>query len=289
MRYRGVGSASSETATGERSTGHNVSLVNRVLAADSLGDQVAIVTGGGDSTGLVVAEALLACGAHVHIGEICGSSLDRALSEAEGLTGTKADIGRPADVRRLFDDALFHYGRIDLLVNLVGIPGPAAPVELISDEDFERTMRVNVQGMFYAIKEVVPLMKQAGRGTIINFSSCSTRTNVPGRLPYVASKWAVEGMTRALARELGPHGITVNALIPGMIDNDRNRAMLDRNASARGISPDDLKNEYLRYISTASAVSPVELAVAVAYLASPAARNITGQLIGIDGNVEWEF
>ena len=284
-----MSSASSETTSGERSIGPDVSLVNRVFAADCLGDQVAVVTGGGDSTGLVVAQTLLGFGAHVHIGEIRASELDRALSTVRGLTGTRTDIGRPAEVRQLFDDVLSRYGRIDLLVNLVGIPGPAGPVESISDEDFERTMRVNAHGMFSAIKEAVPPMKRAGSGTIVNFSSCSTRTNVPGRLPYVASKWAVEGMTRALARELGPHGITVNALVPGMIDNARTRDMLDRNAAARGVSPDDLKNDYLRYISTASTVSPVELAAAVAYLASPAARNITGQLIGIDGNVEWEF
>lgn len=250
--------------------------------------KVAVVTGGGGGTGLIVAATLAEHGARVHVGEIREESLTAALASFPGISGTVADVGDPEDVGRLFREARSRYGAVSVLVNLVGVAGPIAAIEDILDEDFARTFRINVQGTFFAIREAVPDMKRAGAGVIVNFSSGSTRTNMPNRLPYVASKWAVEGMSRALARELGPHGIRVNAILPGMIDNVRMRRILETNAARMGTTPDALKREYLRYISTRSTVSPRELAETVVFLASPAAANITGQLLAVDGNVEWE-
>ena len=111
---------------------------------------------------------------------------------------------------------------------------------------------------------------------------------MPHRLPYVASKWAVEGMTRALARELGSHGIRVNAILPGLIDNRRMQNILEREAAAREMTPEALRSEYLQFISMRTAVTGEEIAETVAFLCSPAARHISGQLLGVDGNVEWE-
>lgn len=259
------------------------------MTPDSLKSRIAIVTGGGDSTGLVVATTLARYGARVHVGDIREEALAKALASHRELSGTVADVGNPGDVRRMFHEARTRHGPVDVLVNLVGVPGPNAAVEDIVDEEFARTFDVNVHGVFSAIKEAVPHMKKAGDGVIVNFSSGSTRTNMPNRLPYVASKWAVEGMTRALARELGPYGVRVNAILPGLIDNDRTRKILEENARRLGTEADALKQQCLGYISTRSAVTPGELAEMVAFLTSPAARNITGQLIGVDGNVEWEI
>lgn len=261
----------------------------RTLTSSCLDGKVAVVTGGGDSTGLIVAMTLADYGARVHVAEIREDALGRALAAHPELTGTVADVGDAEDVRRLFRDVHDRRGAVAILVNLVGVPGPNAPVEDITDDDFAQTLQVNLQGMFYAIREAVPDMKKARQGVIVNFSSGSTRTNMPNRLPYVVSKWGVEGLTRALARELGPHGIRVNAILPGMIDNLRMRKILETNAARLGTTPDELKQQYLRYISTRSPIDPSELAETVVFLASDAARNITGQLLAVDGNIEWEI
>lgn len=261
----------------------------RALTSNCLDGRVAVVTGGGDSTGLVVATTLAEYGAMVHVAEVREDALKQALASHPELSGTIADVGNAGDVHRLFRDVQARHGVVDILVNLVGVPGPIAPVEDISDDDFVNTLQTNVQGMFYTVRAVVPGMKKAGKGLIVNFSSGSTRTNMPNRLPYVVSKWGVEGLTKALARELGPHGIRVNAILPGLIDNLRMRKILETNAARLGTTAEDLKQQYLRYISTRSSIGPRELAETVVFLASDAARNITGQLLAVDGNLEWEI
>lgn len=248
----------------------------------------AVVTGGADGTGLAVALQLATCGARVHIGDIREEVLRDVLRVHPELSGSVADAGIASDVARLFDEAHAAVGSVHTLVNVVGIAGPQGPVETITDEEWIRTFAANVHGTFYAVRAAVPDMKAAGRGAIVNFSSGSTRTNMPNRLPYVASKWAVDGITRALARELGPFGIRVNAVLPGLIDNDRMREIVRRNAERRGVTPDALMGEYLRYISMRSGVRPEELAATVAFLCSDLAPHVTGQLLGVDGNAEWE-
>jgi NAD(P)-dependent dehydrogenase (short-subunit alcohol dehydrogenase family) len=131
-------------------------------------------------------------------------------------------------------------------------------------------------------------MRRNGRGAIINFSSISSRTAMPYRLPYVTSKAAVEGLTRALARELGPDGISVNAILPGMIDNDRLRFVLGRIAEDEGRSLEEVEEEQLSFVSMRAKIRPEELAETVLFLASDGGRHITGQLIAQDGNMEWE-
>ena len=248
----------------------------------------AVVIGGADSTGLAVALRLAECGARVHIGDVRREVLDATVREHPHLTGSYADAGDANDVKVLFESARRAVGPITTLVNVVGIPGPQGPVEAITDEEWSRTFATNVDGMFFAIRAAVPEMKTLGRGSIVNFSSGSTRTNMPNRLPYVASKWAVEGITRALARELGPFGIRVNAVLPGLIDNARMRAIVRSNAALQGITPEELMKDYLRFISMRSAVTPEELADTVAFLCSDLAPHISGQLVGVDGNAEWE-
>ncbi|HVW70531.1 MAG TPA: SDR family oxidoreductase [Steroidobacteraceae bacterium] len=254
----------------------------------TLSDVRAVVTGGGDSTGLAVAAQLLSRGARVHIADVRPEAVDHALAAHRTLTGTVADVGHSDDVRRIFKDARRELGSVNTLVSVVGIPGPQSSVEGITDEEWTRTFDVNVNGVFYAVRESVPEMKRNGGGTIVTFSSGSTRTNMPNRLAYVASKWAVEGITRALARELGPHNIRVNAILPGLIDNARMQAIIDKKARDEGCTPQELKERYLRYISMRASIEPEELGATVAFLCSADARHISGQLLGVDGNIEWE-
>lgn len=259
------------------------------MSASALERVRALVFGGADSTGLAVARQLSVRGARVHIADVRADAMRRALEAEPQLTGTMADIGRSEDVGRAFADARAHLGPVNALVSVVGVPGPQSAVEGITDQEWAQTFNVNVHGLFFAVREAVADMKQDGGGAIVTFSSGSTRTNMPNRLPYVASKWAVEGMTRALARELGPYRIRVNAVLPGLIDNPRMRAIIEQKAHEQRRTPEAIKNEYLRYISMRTAVEPDEIGAVVAFLCSNDGRHITGQLLGVDGNIEWEM
>jgi NAD(P)-dependent dehydrogenase (short-subunit alcohol dehydrogenase family) len=149
-------------------------------------------------------------------------------------------------------------------------------------------MAANLDSMFLTIRQAVPDMRRNKRGAIINFSTGSTKTVMPFRSPYVASKAGVEGLTKALARELGPDNIRINAILPGMIDNERMRGIIARIAQQEGRSVEAVEHEALNFISMRTKIQPAELADMVLFLCSDAARHITGQMIGVDGNIEWE-
>jgi len=251
--------------------------------------QNVLVTGAGQSVGRSMAEKFLARGDRVHICDLDQALLDTVLQANPGLRGTRCDVGKAEDVDRLFEEAFAWLGHVDVLVNTVGISGPRGKIEEISLEDWQQCMVVNVDSMFLTIRKVAPAMRKNRHGAIVNFSSGSTRTVFPFRTPYVASKAAVEGLTRCLARELGPDNVRVNAILPGMIDNERMRGIVARVASQEGRTPAEVEAEYLRFISMRTKIAPAELADMVLFLCSDAARHVSGQLIGVDGNIEWEL
>jgi NAD(P)-dependent dehydrogenase (short-subunit alcohol dehydrogenase family) len=247
-----------------------------------------LVTGGADSVGRVMAERFLARGDRVHICDVRPDALAATLSENPGMRGTLADVGDPAALQRAIAEATAWLGDISVLVNNVGIGGPRATVEEIALADWQRTLDVNVTAMFVAMQAVIPGMKRRGGGVIVNFSTGSTRTRLPSRTAYVVSKFAVEGLTLNAARELGPHNIRVNAILPGMIDNTRMRGIIAAKAQETGRAPDAIEADYLRYISLRRQTQPADLADMVLFLASEAGRMVTGELIAVSGNLEWE-
>lgn len=259
-----------------------------MIAAGDLAGERVLVTGGGSSVGRVMAERFAAAGARVHICDVDAEAVSTTLAANPGMRGTIGSVGASAAVERIFSEAFAWLGDVTVLVNTVGIGGPHAPVEEVSLDDWHETMSTNVNAMFYCIAKAVPAMKRHRHGVIVNFSSGSTRTGLPLRTAYVVSKYAVEGLSRNLARELGPFGIRVNAILPGMVDNERMRGIVRRSAAASGKTVEQVEAGYLQYISMRSKISPDELASMVLYLASHAGRHVTGQLIGVDGNSEWE-
>jgi NAD(P)-dependent dehydrogenase (short-subunit alcohol dehydrogenase family) len=247
-----------------------------------------LVTGGADSVGRVMAEAFAARGDRVHICDVQPDALAATLAANPGMRGTLADVGDPAALARTIAEATAWLGEISVLVNNVGIGGPRAGIEDIALDAWDRTLAVNVTAMFHAMRLVVPDMKRRGGGAIVNFSSGSTRTRLPGRTAYVVSKFAVEGLTLNAARELGPHGIRVNAILPGMIDNARMQGIVAAKARETGRPPDAIEADYLRFISLRAKTQPADLAAMVLFLASEAGRLVTGELIAVSGNLEWE-
>jgi len=227
-----------------------------------------LITGAGDSVGRVTAEKFLAAGAKVHICDVRDEAVQATLEANPGMGGTTCNVGDKGDVDRLFDDALSAMGRVDVLVNCVGIAGPHALLENISDEDWQTSMQVNLTGMFYTMKRAIPGMKKRRFGAIVNFSSCSTRSCLPSRTAYVVSKYAVEGLTA--------------------INNDRMNMVMERGAKEQGVTLEEYEKEALRYVSMHTKIESEELADAVYFLCTDTGPHITGVLLDVAGGHEWE-
>ena len=250
--------------------------------------QGVLVTAAGQSVGRAMAEKFLTRGDRVHICDIDKALIATVLAANAGMSGTVCDVADETQVRRLFEEASNVIGTIDVLINTVGMAGPRGPIQSLSFAEWRATLAANLDSMFLTIREAVPAMQQNRHGVIVNFSSMSTKTVMPFRLPYVASKAGVEGLTKALARELGPHNIRVNAILPGAIDNQRLKNVLSRIAEQDGRTVEDVEAESLQFVSMRTKIQPDEIADMVLFLCSDAARHVTGQLIGVDGNLERE-
>jgi len=239
--------------------------------------------------GRVIAERFHQAGAKVHICDVRADALAQTLHGNPGMRGTVANVGDAANVAGLFAEALDWMGHVSVLVNNVGIGGPRGPMEAMTCEDWDQTLSTNVSGTFYCMRQVIPGMKRRRDGVILNFSTCSTRTGLPLRAPYVVSRHAVEGLTLNAARELGPFNIRCNAILPGMINNERMKGIIARNAASTGRSVDEIEQDYLRYVSLGVKIEPAELADMVQFLASDKAAKVTGEHIAVSGNMEWEI
>lgn len=247
-----------------------------------------IVTAGASGIGLAIAELFAERGARVTVCDVDPAAVAAVQASHPAIRAVRADVADAEQVDRLVEVAAAEMGDIDLVVNNAGVAGPRGPIEENDPDEWARCFAVNVGGAFHLIRAVTPLMKAQRSGVIINISTASTVTGLPNRCAYVASKWALEGLTRNAARELGPSNIRVNAIRPGFMDNPRMTGLLTKSAEERGISLAEVEAEALGYISLRTKIQPREIGEFAYFLASPAAAHITGQIIGVDGNAEWE-
>jgi NAD(P)-dependent dehydrogenase (short-subunit alcohol dehydrogenase family) len=247
-----------------------------------------VVTAGAGGAGLVIADVLGRAGARVAVCDIDEGAVSRLEGRSVAALARVVDVSSAKGVQGFCEEVAGMLGGIDVLVNNAGIAGPTAKAEDISTEDWDRTIAVNLTGQFLFARAAIPHMKRQRRGLIVNISSSSARTGLPLRLPYVVSKAGVLSLTTNLARELGPDGIRVNAILPGAIRGERLKRVIDAKAGALGVRPEDYSRNLFRYISLRTPVEPEDIAAMIQFLASPGGERITGQLIGVDGNVEWE-
>jgi len=250
--------------------------------------QSILVTAGASGIGRAIADRFLKAGDRVHVCDINQSLLDGYALEHNQLSTSLCDVGDPEQVQEMFAYIEKEIGCIDVLVNNAGIGGPSVPLECVGLDDWQQSLRVNLTGPFLTMKQVIPGMKRQKSGCIINIVTSSANTGLPNRTPYVASKCGLRGLTHNAARELGPYNIRVNGVFPGVVDNPRGRALIANQAKENGISEEDAKNEFLSYVSMRTMVDPSDIADMCHFLASAAARHVTGQEISVDGNVEWE-
>lgn len=250
-----------------------------------ISDQVVLVSAGASGIGRVIAEAFLSHDCHVHIFDVDAEAIAGFLEDNPAASVTAADVSNVAEVEKVFDDLHTRYGRLDVLVNNAGIAGPTDHVQDIEPPDWDRTIAVNLNGNFHCTRMAIPLLR-ASRGSIINIASCLAFSGCPGRAPYTASKWAIVGLTKTLAMELGSDGIRVNAICPGSVEGERINAVIERDAKKCGQSAETIRNLYLRQSSLRTFVSPQDVANLALFLASASGSKISGQAIGVDGHTE---
>ncbi|WP_119302014.1 SDR family oxidoreductase [Dongia deserti] len=244
------------------------------------------VSAGASGIGRAIADMLILHGARVHICDVSQDFLAEFRRAHPQHGATLADVSKEADVAKAFEELRAKLGGLDALVNNAGIAGPTGGVEEIAIEDWRRCIDIGLTGQFLCAHHAVPLLKQAGGGAIINMSSAAGRHGYAFRTPYAAAKFGVVGFTQSLAKELGPHNIRVNAILPGIVEGPRIESVIRARAGQLGISYEEMEKQYLEKVSLRRMVSPHDVAAMVLFLVSPMGDNMSGQSLGVDGNVE---
>ncbi len=235
-----------------------------------------------------MAEAFLEAGANVYVCDVVPSALEKLREQNPTLHTGVADVAVREQVDRVVDDARAKLGGIDVLINNAGIAGPTGEVENIAPEEWERTMSTNLNSQYYFLRKAVPILKETSDcATIIAISSVAGRLGYAFRTPYSSTKWAIVGLVKSLAIELGPSNIRVNAILPGVVEGERMDRVIAARAESTGVSFETMREEYLRKISLRRMVTVDDIAATALFLASPAGQNISGQAISVDGNVEY--
>ena len=242
------------------------------------------ITAAASGIGLAVARAFAAQGDDVHVCDVDTEAV--AAAAAEGLVAAQVDVADLAALDRWIDGVLNRLGGLDVLVNNAGIAGPTALVEDVAAEEWEHCLAVGLTSHYRTCARVIPAMKAARSGSIVNISSTAGQVGLGMRAPYTAAKWAVIGLTKTLAIELGPYGVRANAICPGSVDGERMRSVIEREAAARGASSEEVTLEYVGGQSIARWVQPDEIADMCVFLASDAACMVSGQAIAVDGHTE---
>ncbi|MEL6768111.1 MAG: SDR family oxidoreductase [Pseudomonadota bacterium] len=248
--------------------------------------QRVVITAGAGGIGLAIAQLLHAAGARVAICDVDAAALGKASAALGDCPAIEADVADEGSVDRLFERVEGRLGGLDALINNAGIAGPTGRVEDIAVEDWERCLAVGLTGQFLCARCAVPLLKAAGGGSIVAMSSAAGKHGYAFRTPYSAAKFGVIGLAQSLAKELGPDNIRVNAILPGIVAGPRMEGVIRDRADATGTSYAEMEAQYLAKVSLRRMVSPEDVAATVAFLLSDAGRNISGQSLAVDGNVE---
>jgi NAD(P)-dependent dehydrogenase (short-subunit alcohol dehydrogenase family) len=246
----------------------------------SFGGRVGLVTGGGTGIGRAIARRLAGDGMAVAVLDRDGEAARQTATELDGFAVT-ADVTAPDEVAGAMEAVLGHFGRLDVLVNNAGIcwTGPALDMPL---ETFRAMLRVNVEGVFIVSRAVLPHMVARRRGVVINLASWAGKTGNAYFAGYSASKFAVIGLTQALAREMAPHGIRINAICPGIVVDTAMRTALEAQQRQYGL-PQTAEREKLIPLGRVSV--PDDVARVAAFLASDEAAYMTGESINLSGGL----
>ena len=237
--------------------------------------QVTIVTGGAQGIGLAIAEAVLAHGGSVLVADADGDKAAETVAplaaEGANIAAVQCDVTSERDQARVIQECLDRFGRVDVLVNNAGVIRDGY-ISKLSEADFDLVLDVSLKGAWLGSRAVAPLLRRQGSGSIVNISSLSGKVGNPGQTNYSAAKAGLIGLTKALAKEIGPSGVRVNAVQPGLIRTAMTLVMKPEIYAAKEAE-----------VPMGRAGLPEEVAGAVVFLASPLASYVNGAVIEVTG------
>lgn len=246
-----------------------------------------LISAGAAGIGKEIAAAFLSAGDSVYTCDIDRAALEATARELPGLKTGVCDVGDRKQIEAMMKDAASQLGGgVDILVNNAGISGPTAPVQDVDPDQWEAVLKIDLTGTFLITKAAIPYLIRSGRGVIINMSSAAGRFGYPNRSPYSTVKWGLIGFTKTLSMELGAHNIRANAILPGAVDGDRIQRVFEGRAKASGKSVQEIKTESMSNQSLPYLVDPKDIAALAVFLASDAAKSISGQIMPIDGDMQ---
>ena len=249
-----------------------------------------IISAAADGIGWSLAQLCIKNGATVYISDKNEEALNKLTKNSlykKKLFLDKVNTNDVDQVENYFNKIIKKKSnKIDALINNVGIAGPTGKLEDININDWKETIDININSHFYFTKFCIPFLKKNKSGSIINLSSTAGIFGFPLRSPYAASKWAIIGMTKTLAMELGKYNIRVNAICPGAVSGERMNRVIKAKASSLGLKEKNLKKDYESMVSLGNFVNSEDIANMILFLLSNDAKNISGQVMTVDGNTE---
>jgi len=259
------------------------------MLGNSLQNKKIIISAGASGIGWATTKICVAKGALVYLCDVNPKAINKVKKHPlynKRIFVSEADASNETLVIDFFNKIKKKFKYLDSLINNVGIEGPTRPIEKLDSNEWENTLHVNVNSHFYFTKQAIPLLKKSKNRSIINISSVAGIMGYPLRSPYAASKWAVVGMTKTLAMELGKYKIRVNAICPGTIKGDRMKRVIRDKAKFEKVSAKTIENDFVSMASMRSWINPEDIGNMCAHLISDEANKVSGQVIAVDGNCE---
>ncbi len=248
--------------------------------------QRVVITGGASGIGKRLAERFAENGARVALCDADASAVAKMAAKHPDMIVAQADVTDAAQMEAFLGQVEDRFGGADVVCANAGTGGPAGLIEDLDYQAWQDCIAVNLHGAFLTCRWAARVMRAQGEGLIVITTSTSGQWGHPFRSPYSAAKWALVGLTKTLAMELGPVGVRVNAIAPGAVEGERMDRVVAMEAKASGKPEKDVRAQYVKGVSLRSWVSADDLADTVLFLASPAASKITGQVLNIDGHTE---
>jgi NAD(P)-dependent dehydrogenase (short-subunit alcohol dehydrogenase family) len=257
------------------------------MTNQSLKNKKIVISAGASGIGWAITKVCVSRGAQVFLCDINQKLINKINKNNKyknKIFAYECDASNESEVIDFFSKILKKTKKIDALINNVGIAGPTGTLEKLNSEEWERTLRVNVVSHFYFTKQAIPIIKKNKKGSIVNLSSGAGIMGFPLRSPYAASKWAIAGLTKTLAMELGKFNIRVNAICPGTIKGDRMKRVVRDKARFLKVSQNAIEKEFISMASMNSWVYEEDIGKMCAFLISSDSERVSGQVIGVDGN-----
>lgn len=244
------------------------------------------ISAGASGIGKAIASSFAAQGAKVYVCDVDPAAVAWCNENLTGVTAVETDVSDPTSVDAFFDRIAAEGEVLDVLVNNAGIAGPTGAIETLDVEEWRKTIDIDLNSFFYCARRAIPMLRANGGGSVINMASNVAFHGFPLRSPYTASKWAIIGLTKTMAMELGPAAIRVNALCPGSVEGPRIDRVIAKDADCRGLTVEQVEAEYKSQSSLRTFVRNEDIVGMIHFLCSAAGERISGQAIGIDGHTE---